>query len=133
MTRLVRRIIISIVAAVAVAGIWWAFAASAPPKKVVRAGIEAVSPPEGDLDLRQVQVGVDLAPGYTGMLYLDNAEIPEDDLQRVPAVNTITLKPQNDSPYRQLSPGRHIASVVYWPIAVGRSQEQRYTWRFSLH
>src|SRR5438094_1635200 len=86
MTQSVRRIIISVVATVAVAGIWWAFSESAPPKKVVRAGIEAVSPPEGDLDLRQVQVGVDLAPGYTGMLYLDNAEIPEDDLQRVPAV-----------------------------------------------
>jgi hypothetical protein len=133
MTALMRRVIISVIAAVAVAGIGWAFSASAPPKKVTRPGIEAVSPPEGDLDLRQVQVGVDLAPGYTGTLYLDNVEIPEDDLHRVPAVNSITLKPQNDSPFRQLSPGRHVASVVYWPIAVGRSQEQRYTWRFSLH
>jgi hypothetical protein len=133
MRPVVRRIIISVVAAVAVAGIWWAFQAADTKEPVRRAGIETVSPTPGDLDLRQVELSADLAAGYTGMLFLDGAEIPGDDIQRVDATNKISLRPQADSPYRQLSPGRHCAAVEYWPITQGRGLANQYRWCFNLH
>lgn len=129
----VRRVVISVVAAVAIVGIGLGFSMTSKPKPIEREGIESVSPLPGDLDLRQVQVGVDLAAGYTGVLFLDGVEIPEDDLQRVAALNTITLRPQEGSPYKQLSPGPHRAAVEYWPIIEGRSRAEVYRWNFNLH
>ena len=128
-----RRVVISIVAAIAITGIGLGFSMGTKPKTETRTGIESVSPLPGDLDLRQVQVGVDLAPGYTGVLFFDGVEIPEDDLQRVAALNTITLRPQEGSPYKQLTPGSHQASVEYWPIIEGRGRAEVYRWNFNLH
>ena len=133
MTAIVRRIVISVVAAIAIAGIWWAFSSAETKRPSQPEAIESVSPPEGDLDLRQVQIGVDLAAGYTGMLFLDGAEIPADDIHVEPALNSISLKPQPDSQFRTLRPGLHRATVLYWPTAQGRSQEKSYTWHFTLH
>jgi hypothetical protein len=133
MTSGARRVVVSIVAAIAITGIGLGFSMGTKPKTETRTGIESVSPLPGDLDLRQVQVGVDLSPGYTGILYLDGVEIPEDDLQRVPALNTITLRPQEGSPYKQLAPGSHNAMVEYWLITEGRSRPHVYRWSFNLH
>ena len=134
MSATARRIVISIVAAFAVALLWWGFqSADTSQPKIHSAAIESVSPTPGDLDLRQVELSADLAPGYTGILYLDGAEIPGDDIQTVAATNRISLRPVADSPYRQLSPGRHCATVEYWPITTGRGQANQYRWCFNLH
>jgi hypothetical protein len=130
-----RRLIMGILAAIAVGGL--VYTASAPTHKsgsqLRPPAVESVSPPGGDLDLRQITLAADLAPGYTGYLTLDGVEIPADDLQIVDALNTITLKPQPGSDYEQLRPGPHCASVVYWPIGQTRDDGQSYTWCFSLH
>jgi len=133
MTSVVRRIVISVVAAIAIVGIWWAFQSSDTKAPVQIAGIESVSPTPGDLDLRQVELSADLAAGYTGILFLDGVEIPADDIQRVEATNKIALHAQPDSPYRELSPGHHCATVEYWQITQGRSQANQYRWCFTLH
>lgn len=95
--------------------------------------VEGVSPQGGDLDLRQVTIMADLAPGYTGYLEIDGIEVPDDDLQRVAALNTVTLKPTEDSAYKQLAPGRHCAAVVYHQIGTPASNSATYRWCFSLH
>ncbi|MEA2844691.1 MAG: hypothetical protein QOJ69_2362 [Actinomycetota bacterium] len=132
---MVKRIVMTLIAAVAVGGLVYAFSgptqsdAPGPPP----AGVESVTPAGGDLDLRQVTIAADLAPGYTGYLLLDGVEVPRDDLQIVDALNTITLKPLPDSDYEVLEPSRHCATVVYRRIGEPESDSSSYQWCFSLH
>jgi hypothetical protein len=136
-TELRRRLIMGTLACIAIGGIVFAF--SAPTRQPETANrpsaIEGVTPAGGNLDLRQVTISADLAPGLTGYLTLDGVEIPADDLVFVPALNSITLVPQPDSDYRQLAPGRRCAGVVYWPIGQSRTSPavNSYTWCFRLH
>jgi len=130
-----RRIVMSLIAAVAVAGFVFAF--SAPKQEEagpLPPAVEGFTPAGGDLDLRQVEIAADLAPGYTGYLLVDNVEVPRDDLNIVPALNRITLAPLPGSDYEALEPGSHCATVVYRRIgepetAVGG----QYRWCFRLH
>lgn len=125
----------TLIAAVAVGGLVYAFSgptqeeAPGPPP----AGVESVTPAGGDLDLRQVTIAADLAPGYTGYLLMDRVEVPRDDLQFVDALNTITLRPLPDSDYEVLQPGRHCATVVYRRIGQPESDSSSYNWCFNLH
>ena len=129
-----RRLLMGLVAALAVGGIVYTF--SGPTQTddpTIPAAVESVSPAGGNLDLRQVTIAADLAPGYTGYLTLDGVEVPEDDLQRVDALNSVTLRPGPDSDYLELQPGRHCAGVVYWRIGRPRAEAQTHRWCFSLH
>ena len=118
---------------VAVAGIVYAFSSTSrpPPVRETNAVLN-VTPPPGDLDLRQVQVGVTLAAGYTGNLFVDGNQVPEDELHRVPALYQITLQPRPGGQFA-LGPGRHCASVTYWPIANPNDTRPSPPWCFNLH
>ena len=131
---LIRRLIMGALACVAAGGIVFAFSA---PTRVDTTGkpaeVESVSPQGGDLDLRQITIAADLAPGFTGYLLLDGVEIPADDVRFELALNSLTLVPTPDSDYAQLQPGRHCAGVVYWPIGQTRAAGKSHTWCFRLH
>ena len=123
----------TLIAAVAVAGFIFAF--SAPKQEVLGPlppAVERVSPPGGDLDLRQTTIAADLAPGYTGYLLVDGVEVARDDLVIVPALNSITLRPQPGSDYEAMQPGSHCATVVYNRIGKSEAAGQ-YQWCFKLH
>jgi len=128
-----RRLAMSMVAAIALVGLAVGFSAPRSPQPGKPKAVELVSPAGGDLDLRQVQVSADLAPGYTGVLELDGREVNPDDTQFVEALNTVILKPQPDSDFRQLTPGRHCVTVDYWPIGQSRAESHGYRWCFNLH
>jgi hypothetical protein len=129
-----RRLIMGLIALAAIGGIVYSFSGeSQQPESALPAAVESVSPAGGDLDLRQITISADLAAGYTGYLTLDGVEIPEDDLQRVDALNSVTLRPQPESDYRQLEPGSHCAGVVYWRIGRPRDEGSTYRWCFRLH
>ncbi|MEA2687144.1 MAG: hypothetical protein QOE93_2339 [Actinomycetota bacterium] len=131
---MLRRIIMTLIAAVAVAGFVFAF--STPKQEVagpMPPAIERVSPAGGDLDLRQITIAADLAPGYTGYLLLDGVEVPRDDLQIVPALNSITLLPLPGSDYEALQPGSHCATVVYRMIGQPETESDQFRWCFKLH
>ncbi len=128
-----RRIIMTLIAAVAVAGFVWAFSEpKQDPLGPLPPAVERVSPPGGDLDLRQTTIAADLAPGFTGYLLFDGVEVARDDLVIVPALNSITLMPQPGSDYEEIQPGSHCATVVYNQI--GQTEEAgRFQWCFKLH
>ncbi len=95
----------TVIAAVAVGGFIFAF--SAPKQDEVGPlppAVERVFPPGGNLGLSQTTISADLAPGYTGYLLVDGVEVPRDDLQIVPALNSITLAPLPGSDYETLGP-----------------------------
>ena len=129
-----RRLIMGALACVGAGGIVFAFSAPTKTDSTGRpAAVEAVTPQGGNLDLRQVTISADLAPGYTGYLTLDGVEIPADDVRFELALNSLTLIPGPDSDYRQLQPGNHCAGVVYWAIGQNRDLGKSHTWCFRLH
>ena len=134
MGALLRRLIMTLIAAVAVGGIVFAFSGpTGDDTRAKPAGIESVFPEGGDLDLRQVTIVADLAPGYTGYLAIDGNEVPEDEIQIVPALNTVTLRPQPGSDFETLQPGSHCATVFYRQIGQPRANSAAYRWCFRLH
>lgn len=125
----------TLIAAAAVGGLVYVASESetSNPESLRPAEVETVTPEGGNLDLRQVTVSADLAPGYTGYLQIDGVEVPEDDLQRVPALNQIILRPGPDSDYAEFRPGSHCATVVYRRIGQPEEQPRSYRWCFALH
>jgi hypothetical protein len=126
-------LIIGVLLIVAVALLVWAFSSSPKPSQEQTGNaVVRVTPPDGDLDLRQVQVGVTLAAGYSGDLFVDDNQVPEDELHRVPALYQITLVPKPGGQFN-LGPGRHCASVRYWPLANPSETRSSPPWCFTLH
>jgi hypothetical protein len=125
-------LIIAALLAVAVAGIVYAFSHGRRPPEQKTSAVVNVMPPPGDLDLRQVQVGVTLAAGYTGDLFVDGLQVPDDELRRVPALYQITLDAKPGGQFN-LGPGRHCASVRYWPLASPTDKRDSAPWCFNLH
>jgi hypothetical protein len=125
-------VIIAVLLTVAVLAIVWALNNSRRPPEEKPTAVVTVMPPPGDLDLRQVQVGVTLAAGYTGDLFVDGNQVPEDELHREPALYQITLQPRPGGQFN-LGPGRHCASVTYWPLANPSDKRSAPPWCFNLH
>jgi hypothetical protein len=129
-----RRLVMTLIAAAAVGGIVFAF--SGPTQQegpALPAAIESVFPLQGNLELRQVTIVADLAPGYTGYLAINGTEVPEDDIQFVDALNTVTLKPQPGSDFETLPIGSNCATVFYRQIGQPRASSAAHTWCFKLH
>jgi hypothetical protein len=126
-------LIIGVLLIIAVGGIVYAFSSSPKPSQEKTGNaVVRVTPPDGDLDLRQAQVGVTLAAGYTGDLLVDGNQVPEDELHRVPALYQITLASKPGGQFN-LGPGRHCASVNYWPLANPAETRSSPPWCFTLH
>ncbi len=124
----------TLIAAAAVAGVVFAFSGPTQdtgPKRPE--AIQAVFPVGGNLELRQVAIVADLAPGYTGYLAIDGVEVPEDQVQFVDALNTLTLRPGPGSDFAAFEAGNHCATVFYRQIGQPRTSSASYRWCFRLH
>jgi hypothetical protein len=134
MGAVLRRLIMTLVAAAAVGGIVFAFSGPTQDEGPGKPpAVESVFPLSGNLELRQVAIVADLAPGYTGYLAIDGNEVPEDDVRFVDALNTLTLTPQPGSDFETLQPGPHCATVFYRQIGQPRANSGSYRWCFRLH
>ena len=123
----------SLIAAAATGLLIWAFSAPTQPTAPGKpAAIESVSPLPGNLELRQVPVVADLAPGYTGYLAIDGVEVPEDQTVFVPALNTVTLTPSAGSDFGTFQPGNHCATIFYRLIGQPRESSASWQWCFRL-
>ncbi len=125
----------TLIAAAAVGGIVFAFSGPTEDRGVSKRPepVHAVFPVAGNLELRQVAIFADLAPGYTGYLAIDGNEVPEDEVQFVDALNTLTLKPMPGSDFATFEPGDHCATVFYRQIGQPRTNSASYRWCFRLH
>lgn len=131
---MLRRLIMTAIAAAAVGGIVFAFSGPTQEDEPnMPDAIESVFPLSGNLELRQVAITADLAPGYTGYLAVDGNEVPEDDVQFVLALNSLTLTPQPGSDFETFEPGSHCATVFYRQIGQPRENSSSYRWCFRLH
>ena len=134
-SRILRRLVVSFVAAAGVVGIGIGFSVGGTGRRqpAKPAAVVSYSPASDDLDLRQALIGVTLAPGWTGALAIDGQEVPDDDLHRVAALNQITFAPQPTSDFHRPGPGQHRTTVFFWRVNQTRDQGSSYTWSFRLH
>lgn len=115
--------------------------------------IENISPANGDKILRQAQVIVDFAEGYTAVLTIDGFQLPTTRLDELtangatpkpgaqvelpptaifdPGNYIISYQPQTGAPIEEFTQGDHIASVRYWKIQDGEQSARIYNWKFS--
>lgn len=93
--------------------------------------IQSVSPESGDSVLRQENITVDLAVGYTGELVVNGVPIPEEQLFRAEALNTMTFEPGVDKVIGTLLADQNCMRVRYWLIAGSEADARVYDWCFE--
>ena len=93
--------------------------------------IKVLYPCPGDSDLRQGRIGVSLADGYTADLYVDNVQIPKDQLRLQGPDVFFTPGPGTET--GALAPALHSAKVVVYKLLQEPAQGITYAWSFSTH
>ena len=94
--------------------------------------IESVAPGNGEIVRTTDTIAVDLDDGYTGVIAIDRAEVPEDQIERVGPLGQITFRPGPGKDIEQFSPGVHTVTVSYWPQTKDRPpRPATYTWTFK--
>ena len=134
----VRRVVISLLLAVALAGFFYAFSSGEdpPPPLLIDEAIERTEPPQGALALRQSRIGVDLVPGYTAELKIDGRVIPADQVEKVVGLDQYWYTPGPGTETGPLEPGRHCASAVLTKLGTAEAPpevRESNSWCFSLH
>jgi len=76
--------------------------------------IEAVSPEPNQITGLIDTVTVDLADQYSGVLVIDGIEIPEDQLDRVVGIQTVSFRPGPDKVISRFRAGENVVVVKYW-------------------
>lgn len=115
--------------------------------------IEEVNPvPQAELALSQTSVFVDLASGYTGILIIDDVELPTIDVSAVadddvepgqqvsvpagtvyePGNATLTFVPSDAAAISDFGEGEHQVTVLYWALDETPQQARRFTWTFNV-
>ncbi|MEA3186157.1 MAG: hypothetical protein QOJ74_2634 [Ilumatobacteraceae bacterium] len=120
--------------------------------------IENIDPVRGAVRVpAQTEVFVDLLPGYTGVLVIDDIELqtvdpndPNDPLAppkpapgqqiNLPPTTiyergnaTLTFVPTKGARIESFTQGTHSATVIFWKIVGGsRQRASTYTWTFSV-
>jgi hypothetical protein len=96
--------------------------------------VEQLVPPQGAQVLRQSEIGIDLAPEWTGVLQINGIEIPEDQLRRVPAQNQVFFTPGPGREIEELPPGQVDVVALIWRPVAGESRDDADTvrWTFSV-
>ncbi len=113
--------------------------------------IELISPQPDDRVLRQTPVSVDLIPGYTGRLVIDDKEPEVVEIEPLvdaepgqtatdpvlatrfdPGGNILTFQPAEGAIIAQFAPGRHRVKVIYWRIDLGPDSARSHTWDFNV-
>ena len=89
-------------------------------------------PNDGDKVLQQAQVGIRLADGYTGSLVANGVAVPDDQINRVPALNEILFQPGDGKILSAWPAGKNCVVATYWKFETGPSQSSTHTWCFSV-
>jgi hypothetical protein len=101
-------------------------------EKALPVDIQAVEPQPDQITGLIDTVTVDLADQYTGVLVIDGVEIPEDQLERVIGIQTVSFRPGPDKIISRFRAGENTVIVKYWN---GRLQDRpdktySFSWTF---
>ena len=133
------RVFVAVALVVAAAAMWVAFASTNTeqenPAAVSAAPnvVEHLVPPAGSEQLRQSEIGIDLAAGYDAELIVDGVAIPRDELRLVPEQNQVFFTPGEGKAIEELEGGQVCVTALVWKSSVGRgAQDQPFQWCFDV-
>lgn len=134
------RLLVTLVALICVAGLVFAYTlvstdGAEDDIAVTDAGpIEALIPPRDSEILAQASMGVDLRPGWTGVLALNGVEIPEDqlDLANVASLGQILFTPAEGRAVEEYDAGENCAAAITWRVEESRANARTTTWCFNV-
>ena len=132
---MLRRVLLG-VAAVAGAGaivlaLWLADTDNTDVSVTGNAAVDELIPPRGAEVLSQETVGIDLAPGYDARLYINDVEIPEDQVRHQPNINRFTFRPDQGKVIESLRAEQNCVVAEYWPQASGPAEAATFSWCFT--
>jgi hypothetical protein len=149
-----RTFLISLGFAVGLVLVVYAFASArsgSDAQGVDNPAIERLIPGQDDLVLRQSEVGIDLATGYTGELIIDGQTLPTEEViasdspnpgvvERIvnvrfdPAQNTLLYQPIDlpGAPITEFDPGQHEIVARFWKVEESEEDAKQYTWTFAV-
>ncbi|MCU1458831.1 MAG: hypothetical protein JWL73_2923 [Actinomycetia bacterium] len=93
--------------------------------------VQSVLPAPGDLERVQVTVSVDLRDDLTGSLVIDGTNIPDDQVDRVPALGQLSFRPGPGKEFERLEPGSHTVTVNYHLQQSANRDRGTYSWSFT--
>ena len=140
-TPLVRRIAVTLFVLVCVAGIVWAFSLvdrddGSNDVAITEGGpVEALIPPRNSEILRQDVVGVDLRPGWTGVLVINDVEIPEDqvDTSNLQSLGQILYTVGEGKAVERFEAGENCVTAIVWRVEESRADSQPpINWCFNV-
>jgi hypothetical protein len=133
---MVRRVVTIALVLAAFGAIFYAGTLGSGPAEVRATddAVERVIPADGSpVAVRQAEIGIDLAPGWTGVLLIDGTEVPEDQLRRVEAENQVFFQPGEGKVFEALSEGGHVVTAEFWRTASEtRADSRSLTWQFRV-
>ena len=134
MSATVRRVLTGALLLAALGGFVYAFSLGQGSTDILPTGdaVERLVPPQGSQVLRQSELGIDLAPEWTGVLQVNGVEIPEDQLRRVPAQNQVFFTPGPGQEIEELAPGRVDVTALIWRPVAGETREDADTVRWTF-
>jgi hypothetical protein len=128
-----RRVLISLLLGLAFAGFFYAFTrptdSQQPPFRDV--AVKHIEPTPGELVLRQTEIFVEVAAGYDAELFVDDLNIPRDQVRRTGMRYSFT--PGEEKVIEELAPGRRCVKVELWDTTVEGSPHRNYGWCFEVH
>jgi hypothetical protein len=96
--------------------------------------VQQLIPGNGSSELRQSELGIDLAPGYDAALIVNGVEIPRRELRVVAAQNQVFFTPGAGKVIEELDGGRTCVVAVVWKSSQGRGtpQDTSVAWCFTV-
>ncbi|MBA2283612.1 MAG: hypothetical protein M3527_08885 [Actinomycetota bacterium] len=93
--------------------------------------VEQLIPSEGSEVLSQVQVGIDLGPGYSAHLVVNGVPIPDDELQQRLPLNQVFFTPGEGLAVDALVPGDNRVRADIYSLADG-TDVRSVEWHFRV-
>ena len=140
MSPVLRRVLIALVVIGCLAGVVFAFTLvdtddGTDDIAITDSGpAEQLIPPRGSEILRQDVVGVDLRPGWTGVLIVNGVEIPEDqlDLDNLDSLGQVLFTPGDGKAIEQYEAGENCVTAVAWRVEESRADARNIDWCFNV-
>jgi hypothetical protein len=134
----VRRVSITLLLVLAGGLLWFSGVRKGEPPEpsLLDNAVEQLIPAPGSpAVVRQAELGVDLAPGWTGILIVNGLEIPEDQLRRNEPLNQVFFRPGEGQEIEALNPGAVRVTAVIWRPADGQTRSsgaRSLSWEFRV-
>jgi hypothetical protein len=96
--------------------------------------VEQLIPPRDSEILRQEAVGVDLRPGWTGVLIVNGVEIPEDqvDDDALAATGVLTYTVGDEKAVERFDAGENCVTAEVWRVEDTRADSRSVSWCFNV-